>query len=535
MRGICTFAIAMTIAWVVAVAAPGSAYGSDFAAAMAGANYKQVKDTVYAWAGFPGPCTTPSQAQVLLEKQAPADVMVGEPFSYEIQVSNRTNSDIVSVMLDDSLPANFAVDSITPEPARDSEGRLYWDLGSIPAKGGKKVTITGRALAVGCLVTVSSAKICFDMPLPLAIRVSQCNIELRKTLPETADLCDPIPMCLTVVNTGSAPATNVMITDDLPAGLLTADGKSSIRIKAGAIAPGESKVFNIELKATARGEFVNTACATADRDCSSQASSRIRIVAPELRLEASGPAEAYICTQVPYSIRVSNTGDSPARDVVLVDSIAGPMVVQGASHGAKYAARNGARAGSRTAGNRVAWNLGTINPGESCEISVVGSSTVEGQAQSTFQVNARCAEAKQASHCVNLVGVPGVLTSVQDDCDPVMVNGQVTYTVTATNTGSRDATNLRYTIRLDEGMEYVGGTGVTAIEAIDNRTLAFAPVPVLQKGGQSVAWQITIRATSPGDKRFTAELMTNEFSNAPVAKSESTFFYQANMTVVVAQ
>ncbi len=489
---------------------------------MGSANYKEAKGSIYSWCGFPGPCNVPSSAIVLLEKQGPCEVIIGDTFSYQIQISNRSAVDIIAVTLNDELPPNFAVESIEPKPTREEGGKMYWDLGSIPAKSAKLITITGRALQLGCLVSNALAKICYEMPLPLVTRVIQCNVDIKKTLPAVADLCDPIPMCLTVFNVGSAPATNVCVVDKLPDGLLTKDGKSEINIAVGTLPVGGQKTFSIDLKATKSGEFTNTACVSADRNCYSQSSATVKVVAPDLELMAVGPADGYICTTVPYQITVTNKGNSPAQDVIVTDCITGNGVkIEKVSDNGKVSK------------NRVAWALGTLNPGESRTVCLWLTSAVEGPIGSEFAVTARCADSKKANHCLNLIGVPGVLTSLKDNCDPVQVGGQVTYTITASNTGSRDATNLVYTITLDEGQEYVAGNGATAVNVVDAKTLKFAPLPVLAKGA-TASWNVTVKATSVGDKRFKTDLLTNELTG-PVHKAESTNFYQPTMAVVIAQ
>ncbi len=232
-----------------------------------------------------------------------------------------------------------------------------------------------------------------------------------------------------------------------------------------------------------------------------------------------GPMDGYICTTVPYEIIVTNTGDSPAQDVVLVDCVAPGFVVEKVSDNGKVDRKN-----------RVVWSLGTLAPNESRKVCVWASSTAEGSFAQNIQVTARCAEPKAVSTCINLIGVPGVLTSLRDNCDPVIVGGQVTYTITASNTGTRDATNLNYTIELDEGMEYLGGEGATPVTQLDKAKLTFAPLPVLPAGA-TATWTVTVKACSVGDKRFVAKLTTNELQS-PVSKAESTNFYQPQMAIV---
>ncbi|MDR1535420.1 MAG: DUF11 domain-containing protein [Planctomycetota bacterium] len=496
--------------------------GDDVAKIMGAANYKEIKGgSILSWAGFPGPAKDPAAALVLLEKRGPAEVIVGDTFAYQIQVTNRSSIDAVAVTLEDSIPAGFAVESVDPKPATDSGGKFTWDLGSIPAKSAKLITICGRALQTGCLLSSSRAKVYFELALPLVTRAVQTNITLAKTLPSFAELCDLIPLTLTVQNCGGTPAKNVCINDALPEGLLTEDGKSEIKISVGTLGVGESRTFRINLKASRTGEFTNTATASADRNCYAQDSATVKVVAPEIELVAMGPLEGYICTPVPYQITVTNKGEYPVRDVIVTDAIGGDFKIEKISDNGK-ASRN-----------RVAWVVGTLNPGESRTLSLTGSSTIEGQVASDIAVTAHCLASKKVSHCLNLVGVPGVLTSLKDNCDPVILNGQVTYSVTASNTGSREATNLRYTITLDEGMEYVSGSGATPVTQVSPKALSFAPLPVLAKGA-TAAWTVTVKATGTGDKRFRADLITNELETV-VSKSESTNFYEPAYSVVIAQ
>jgi uncharacterized repeat protein (TIGR01451 family) len=501
----------------------GSLLAADSATkAMGTANYKESKGTMYAWAGFPGPCGDPSTALILLEKKGPSEVVIGDTYCYQIQVSNRSSVDVVGVTLEDTFPVGMAIESVEPKPSSDAGGKYTWDLGSIPAKSAKLITITGRAIQTGCLSSVARAKVCFELALPLVTRVVQCNIALTKTLPSVADVCDPIPMSITVQNCGSVVNTNVCIEDNLPDGLLTEDGKSSFKIAVGTLPIGASKTFNITLKATKTGDYTNTATVSADRNCYAQASASTKVVAPALELVATGPGDGYICTVLPYQITVTNKGSSPARDVVVTDTISGNKVK------IEQVGENG----KALRGDRAAWAIGTLQPGESRTVNICVSSTIEGQINSAFTVTAHCASPKTANHCLTLTGVPGVLTSLKDDCDPVQLNGLVTYTITATNTGSLASNNLRYTIKLDDGMEFVSGKGATAVSA-SGQTVTFAPLATLARGA-TVAWTVTAKATGVGDKRFTASLLTDELTS-PVSKSESTNFYSSALTVVVAQ
>ena len=501
--------------------AAAQAVGADTAQHMGTANYKEVKGNMYAWAGFPAPCKVPTAAIILLEKQGPSEVILGDSFTYNIQISNRSQEDMIAVTLEDTLPEGFEVTNIEPAPVKNADGRMHWDIGTVPAQTAKRIAVTGKARKLGCMVTNSRARICYEIPLPLAVRVVQCNVDVQTQLPKVNDLCDDIPMTIMAYNVGSAPATNTCITTTLPEGLTTVDGLKKFQIPVGTMPVGGAKSFAVKLRATGKGEFKVETSITADRDCAGTAISTVCIVAPDLELYAAAPGNGYICTDIPYQITVSNKGDSPAKNVVLCDALSGVFTVTNISDGGKF--NKGV----------VTWELGTLQPGETRTVSLNGNSAVEGEVTSKFSVLAGCAASKSAVHTIDLIGVSGVLTSLKDDCDPVRVGGVVNYTVTATNTGSSSDTNLRYVVKLDEGMEFLAGNGATAVTKTSANTLTFGPLAELKRG-QTASWQVSIRAMTPGDKRFTAELSTDQLKTS-VAKSESTAFYKPNMKVVVAK
>ncbi len=507
------------LAGMLALPASGVETTAQF---MGTSNYQEIKGNLYSWSGFPAPCAVPTNALILLEKQGPAEVLLGDVFTYHIQISNRSERDMISVTMQDALPENFGLQNIEPQPSgRDEQGRLFWNLGTIPAKSAKRISITGKAEKLGCLVSNSLAKICYEIPLPLATRVVQCNVDIKMQLPAVGEMCDEIPVILTGFNVGSAPATNTRIMAKLPEGLTTPDGQTEISIPVGTIPVGGQQSFSSKLVAARPGVYNIEAVIAADRNCHSTVAGSVKVIGANLELTAGAPADGYICTNIPYQIQVTNKGDGPARDTMVAMGLGGHFKITNISEGGKFKDA------------RVVWNLGTLQPGETRNLSIVGMSEVEGDVVSHFTVAARCAEKKTAKHVLPLTGVAGVLTSLKDSCDPVQVGGCLTYTVTATTTGSRNAHDLRYTINLDEGMEFLSGAGATAVTQTAANTLSFAPVGTLAKGS-TVSWQINVRARTAGDKRFTADLITAELSS-PVSKSESTTFYQPTIKMVTAQ
>jgi uncharacterized repeat protein (TIGR01451 family) len=164
---------------------------------------------------------------LLLEKTVPAEVQAGVPFSYTIKVSNLAPCEVRDVTVIDRVTSNFKSTSADPAPASVSDGVATWKMASLGAGESVTIKVNGASAEEGTVLTCASAA--YTPVLCEGIKVVKANIQLVKTLPSAVSLCDPIPATFTVKNSGSSTLTAVKITDQLPAGLKTADGQSARR------------------------------------------------------------------------------------------------------------------------------------------------------------------------------------------------------------------------------------------------------------------------------------------------------------------
>jgi uncharacterized repeat protein (TIGR01451 family) len=183
---------------------------------------------------------------LLVEKTVPAEVLAGQTFDYAYKVSNLTDYPIQMVTLSDRVSPNFTTAEADPKPADTRDGVATWQLGNLGPKETKTIHLKGSSAEEGSVSTCGwatySPLLCED------IRVVKANMQLVKQAPAEVVICDPIPMTLTVKNTGSSGLAGVKVTDSLPEGLAS-DGKSSLAFDAGNLAPGESKEFKFNAMA----------------------------------------------------------------------------------------------------------------------------------------------------------------------------------------------------------------------------------------------------------------------------------------------
>jgi len=444
---------------------------------------------------------------VLLERANPREVRAGEGFEYQIRLTNLTNRDVKNVMLAERLPADFAVARISPQPDKLTGDRATWNLGTLGPKASKVFRISGSASRVGDLP--ACATVTFSTRMCSTTRIVEPGLRLTKNAPERAMLCDPVTLTYVVTNPGSGVARKVTVSDALPEGWETTDGRNQVAFRAGDLPAGQSRRFTVEAKASSTGRFGSTARAREEGGLTAEARAETRIVRPVLAVTANGPSERYLGRPATFEFTVRNEGDAPARDVTLVDSVpAGTNLLKVSD-------------GGRPGDGRVTWSLGTINPGDARSVQVTLTATRPGTLRTAARARAYCAAADVA-RSMEVLGVPAILLEVVDVDDPIELGANVVYQIVVLNQGSADGTNIVITCSLPEEQQFVSGDGPTRVRG-QGQDVVFAALPRLAPGAR-VTYRVVAMGAGAGDVRFRVSLTSDQLTE-PVTETESTHIY----------
>jgi uncharacterized repeat protein (TIGR01451 family) len=448
-----------------------------------------------------------SSSGLMLEKRTPAEVTSGAEFEFQLVATNLTNVPLENVIVTDSFGPNFKM--VGSEPAGDMQGSTArWGLGTLPPKGTQ--TIRVRATATGSQVS-NCASASYSLAVCTTINVVQPALRLTKQAPAEVLICDNIPMRLTVTNAGTGVARNVHVRDTLPAGLTTTDGKTSVDLDAGTLAAGQSKDFTITTKASKTGTYNNKASAAADGNLTAESNQTTTAVyQPALSITCKAPNQVFIGREATFQFTVKSTGDIACNPTVTMPIPAGSTFVS-------------ATEGGRASGSAVTWNLGSMSPNDSKTVEVTLRPTGTSVGVSAT-ATCTCATPASTNCSTNVVGIPAMLLDGTDNPDPIEVGKTTVYTLTVTNQGSANLTNVQLVCTMDEGdtMEYVSATGGTA--TVNGKTISFPAIATLAPGARQT-YTITIRAKAAGQVQFRGDAKSNEITR-PLVKIETTNFYK---------
>lgn len=454
------------------------------------------------------PSGSRDSSSIMLERSVPAEVRAGDMFTYEIKLTNQSNAEVRSVELLERMPAGFKYASAVPAPTSEDGTELKWSLGNMGPRQSSILRVTGSGDATGELSYC--ATVTFQTQLCNANRVVEPALELTMTATPEVIQCDPVTLRYMVRNTGSGVARGVKVVAVLPAGWKTQDGRSGVTFDAGDLRGGQSKEATLVARSSETGSFTSTARATEEGGLSAEASADTRVTIPKLVMTKSGPEMRYLGRPATFDITLSNEGDGPARDTVVVDDIsAGSRVIE-------------ATQGGQVAGGRVTWNVGTLEPGAQRSFSV---SLVPGQigtVRNTAFAKAYCGEAN-AESSMQVSGVSAVLLEVIDNEDPIEVGMNEAYDIVVTNQGSADDTNIVIECTIPDEQDYVSSDGPTNA-AVSGKVVRFAPLPRLAPKAKAV-WRLVVRANAVGDVRFRTTLNSDQLETN-VEETESTHIYE---------
>ncbi len=443
---------------------------------------------------------------VTLVKKAPALVSVGDTFTYELTAT--AQMDVADTFIVDTLPPGATY--VGSEPAAVQDGnKLTWQLNNLARGETKAIQVTVKADREGelanCATVSAIPRVC------VSTMVGKAQLALQKTGPEMVPLGQNVIYTVTVLNTGSTVARNVVVTDPVPEGFSSTNGENELRFELGDLAAGASKTLPITLRADKRGRICNKALADSSNAGKAEAEACTTVVQAGVKIEKKTEnAELFINRAASYEIVVSNPGDVDLTGVVVTDTAAPETVIATAE-------------GATVNGQTATWNLDTLRAGEKKNLAVKILSKVPGSFCDTASVT--CAQGLQdsAQACTVWKGVTGLLLEMVDDPDPIQVGEVSQYTVRVTNQGSTiPISELNIVATLPAELEVVPGT-VSDGGVVNGQTITWPTIPTVGPKA-SVVRIYTAKAVKAGDARSKVAI-TTAVRKEPIEKTESTTVY----------
>jgi len=301
-------------------------------------------------------------ADLAVAQSGPASGVAGSNLVFTVTVTNLGPASATNLVVTNQLAVGFTFVSASAG-GTNGNNVVIWTLPALAANGVTNLTVTALAAEGGTFTNLASGAAVTPDLNPTNNDGSLANAQTRTVVSALADVQvfkaggtnvfagQLVSYVITATNAGPSTATNVVVTDTLPAGAIFQGASGSYATNGGVVtwsavtlAPRTATTFNVTLLAPASvNSFLNIAAATSPvadpnptNNNGSLATSRVATkIVPSADLAAllAGPASAILGSNIVYTVTVTNAGPSVASNIVVSDSLPANLLFVSASSG----------------------------------------------------------------------------------------------------------------------------------------------------------------------------------------------------------
>ena len=444
-----------------------------------------------------------------VQKIAPEEVQVGQKTSFTLRVRNLGTSAAEDVVLVDRVPKHTRLESTSPPSQTSEDGLLQWSLGRLMPGDERTVTIELVPTEEGEIGSVASVSF---SSLASARTVSTLpRLEVTQNADPSVRVGDRMQVQIAVTNRGTGTAKNVSLEVDLPRELRHPSG-DALGMSLGDLAPGESRSIPLDLTAIEAGSLLSKIRIVSGNGAPQESTLPIQIIAPKLTLAFQGPKLRYLERSANYQVSIANQGTAAAKDIDIVAYLPKGLQFQSAGNHGEYLPDQHA----------VAWGLDELKPGQNATTDLTLLPMEAGDFVIRLQSQSSDTRAEPLEKGVRVEGLSELAFTIEDDNDPVELDGQSLYTVKVSNSGTRSDSQVEVAIELPVGAKVLQVDAPTRYQ-VQGNAIRFEAIPEMAPGDQR-AFRFRLQLPQEGTQVVRAFLKSLQRPVA-VVKEESTQVY----------
>ncbi len=478
-------------------------------------------------------------ADVDVTKTGPTNVFAGTNFIYTITVTNAGPNTASNVVASDVLPTNVVFISASGSGTTNA-GAVNWTVGNLVAGATTNLSLTVTAPASGTITNTATVTSTTADPTP----GNNTSAPVGASITPLADVIvtgngptnvlegGTIIYSVTVTNAGPSTASNVVVGDSLPPGIIFGSASDGGINNSGmvtwptitSLTNGGTFTFTVTVTAPASGILTNIVSGvspTADpnsgnNDGSSPSAITITTVTPvaDLAVGKSGAAGSFLGGNFSYTISVTNFGPSTATTYAVTDSLPAGIIFM-----------SSVPVTTTNASNQVIWNLGSLAAGANTNLTLNVTTAARGTVTNFATVGSPIFDPSTTNNTS-----PPVVTSVTN-LPPVAVNDSattpknvaVTFPVLSNDSDPDGDPLTIISVSPTNGAANVVGTNVVFTPATNFFGAATVGYTINDGQGGTSSALITINVTNrpPVTVNDTASMLENVAVTIPVLANDS--------------
>ena len=359
---------------------------------------------------------------------------------------------------------------------------------------------------------------------------------------DKTDSADPVnaggsfSYTLIVVNDGLSTATNVVVTNNLPAGVTFDSGTSSqgkvsetsgtVTANLGTLASGASATITLNVDDSITSTLTKTATVTSmehDEDPSNNSDTEPTTVTPvaDLVVTKSDSADPVNAGDAyAYTLLVTNSGPSTATGVIVTNLLPAEVSFDSGSTSQGIVTESAGTVTdlvSTLASGASATITLNVTAADSTRGTITNTATVVGNETETNTAN------NQDTEPTTIIPVVDLAIAKADSVDPAEAGGALTYTLTVTNNGPSTTTGVMVADLLPPEVSFVSAVASQRSVSESGGNVSANLGTLLSGGTATVTLNVTIADSALGVIRNTASISrvpsAEQIQNCPTTQS----------------
>ena len=361
----------------------------------------------------------------------------GDNVTYTVTVTNDGIGDAKDVVVRDVLGEGLKFVSATGEYTWDEDSRTVTWIVDL-AKGESRTfyvnaTVVGYGNVTNSLI-VGNKTISVNVTVPEIIPDKTANIT-------NPNFGDNVNYTVTVTNDGIGDAKNVIVRDILGEGLTFVDATGNYSFDEVTrtvtwivdLAKGESRTFYVNAIVSGYGNVTNSLVV-------GNKTAGVNVTVPEIIPDKTVDNEIpNFGDNVTYTVKVTNDGIGDANNVVITDVLDKGLKFLNATGNFTYDEKTGI----------ITWTV-DLAKGETKTFNVNVTVLGYGVLPNTVAVGNKTA--------VRNITVPEIITVKEVNSSDIHIGDEITYTITVSNSGKINATNVVIRDILPEGLKFINAS-----------------------------------------------------------------------------
>ena len=269
--------------------------------------------------------------------------------------------------------------------------------------------------------------------------VQSPSMIIQKFSPQEIQVNQTADFEIKIRNVGRVAVDDVLVVDRVPDGARFIDANpkptsqsrtGELQWQLGTMNPGQERTVLLQLEPTEPGEIGSVA----QFYFGTRATNRTKVTQPKLRITHTADPKVLIGNNVVFDVTIENTGNGPAKDVVIQEEVPELLEYQDGSRELEY-------------------EVGTLLPGQSRRVQLGLRAARVGRFKNVMFASAKGGLQSKDETDVEIIAPK--LTTSSEGPTRRYIRRKVTHTFTVGNEGTAAATNLRLIARLPSGLRFV--------------------------------------------------------------------------------